>query len=78
MMPLVFSLWREIMESSINKDHKMIAIGSILQVYSALLGMTDEDFQDLTHKFGETYSGPLPDGYSQEVLEHYEGINKHD
>ena len=66
------------MEGSPSNDNKLIAISSILQVYSALLGMTDEDFQDLTHQIGETYSGPLPDGYSQEVLEHYQGTNKHE
>ena len=77
MMPLVFSLWREVLESTIDKDHKLVAIGAVLQVYAGLLGMTDEDFQYLTHQIGEAYSGPLPDGYSQQVLDHYKELKKH-
>lgn len=78
MMPLVFSLWKEVMESPTTQTNKLVAIGSLLQVYSALLGMADEDFQELTDGLGEMYPGPLPDGYSEEILEHYKGSKKHD
>jgi hypothetical protein len=78
MMPLVFSLWKVVMEHPTTTGDKLISLGAVLHVYSALLGMTEEDFYDWAHELGETYSGPLPDGYSQEVLEHYKELRKHE
>jgi len=73
MIPLVFSLWGNLMKYPTSRTNKIEALSAILQVYSALLGMTEDDFKDLTHQIGEIYSGPLPDEYSQEIEEHYAG-----
>lgn len=78
MMPLVYGLWRDVLEYPTSKENKLTAICAILQVYSALLGMTDDDFKDLTHQIGSSYTGPLPDGYSEEVLRFYEESKSHE
>ena len=63
------------MTSKTTKENKITAIGAVLQVYSALLGMTDDDFKDLTQQLEKTYGGPLPDGYSEEIIRFYEESN---
>lgn len=77
-MSLVFSLWRELMETNISKEDKLNALCALLQVYSALLGITEEDFYDLSHQVGETYTGPLPDQVSEEVISYYAESSSHD
>jgi len=77
-MPLVYGLWRDILEYPTSKENKITAICAILQVYSALLGMTDDDFKDLTHQIGTSYTGPLPDAYSEEVIRFYEESKSHE
>ncbi len=71
-MALVYSLWRDVLSYPTSQENKITAICALLQVYSALTGMIDDDFKDLTHQLGSVYSGPLPDGYSEEVMKFYE------
>jgi len=78
MMPLVYGLWREVLTYPTTQENKLTAICAILQVYSALLGMTDDDFKDLTDQIGSAYRGPLPDGYSEEVIRFYEESKSHE
>jgi hypothetical protein len=78
MIPLVFSIWRKVMTAPIEDEDKIIAISAVLQVYASLMGLTDEDFQDLMHATGELYQGPLPDGYSEEIVNYYKETKSHE
>lgn len=76
MSKLVFDMWKELMVSPESHEAKLLSLCAILQVYSALLGMLDEDFDEWAHLIGEMYPGPLPDMYSQEIIDYYESVKK--
>lgn len=78
MIPTVLSIWINLMNQETTKSNKLLALSAVLQVYASLLGMTEDDFKDLTYEIGVAYSGPLPDEYSQEVEEHYSRIHKYE
>ncbi len=70
-MPLVQTLWREVLSSPTSQENKTISLCGILQSYCALVGMTDDDFKDLLYQLPSYYPGPLPDGYSEEIMKRY-------
>lgn len=76
MTHLSVELWRDIMCNDASREEKITSICAVLHVYGALLGMTDEDFEDLSYKIGRTYPGPFPDVFSEEALSCYENTHE--
>ena len=74
MTPFLYELCINVLSYPESNEDKITALCAVIQVYSAILGMTEDDFKDLTYYVGNTYSGPYPDEFSEEVINFYKDI----
>lgn len=68
---LMYEMWDSLLEKEIDPSFKLKSLIALLHVYSALLGIPDEDFTDLSNVIGISYPGPTSDEYAEWIINYY-------
>lgn len=68
---LMFEMWGNLLQNECDPSKKLTALIALLQVYSAILGMPEDEFKDLSHSVGISYPGPTSDEYGEWIIKYY-------
>jgi len=64
-------IWETLVYDECTENEKLASLISVLNVYSSLLGILDDEFKDIMHSLACNYMGPSPEIESEFLLNFY-------